>query len=833
MAGLFLTGGTIEAEPTSEEARRDAGATMRQMGGIEAIQRTTAQIMADPSVKKAKSPLIMRGGERQPDRKNLPSQPGSLEQAQWPEKQGANGFNSSASTTQDSDGATVVQRAQTVITSFETVTGPTETGKPNPDTQAAVGPSQLLVFIKGRLRTFTRSGTADGVLDANPDVFFNSVLSQPVAGETVTVTDPNVRYDRLSQRWFLNAIDVSIDLSGKLVRPNRVLIAVSDAASNGVISANTIWTFYQFQGDSTRFTDYPSFGIDASALYIGANMFRVPLESWTFSNTKGYIIPKAPALAGSPLTVWVIDDLLANGSGLFSPRGVDNYDPSNTGTGAVGYFIGVDHARFDTLIIRRVTNPGSLTSPPIVSGDIAVSTILKTGLPFLVPHLGNNGGASGRLAAQDDRLFAAHLRNGRLWTAHNIGVDNTGAASAVNATRNGVRWYELQNLGTTPTVRQVGTLFDNMGPNDGHQRNYWFPAVTVSGQGHAALGCSIAGTREFVNAFTTGRLADDALGTMRDGPGGVALPGYTSSSTAYNPPGDNGFGYARRWGDYSATCLDPNDDMTMWTIQQYCNGTNTYGCRVAKLLAPPPATPASANSSIPVGRSSVLVTITGTVSSGSGFFDPGESFPNRISATVSGGVVANSVTYKDPAHVDLNLDTRAASAGSQDVTIINPDGQSRTGVGILVANASATPSPTPTPTPTPTSTPTSTPTPTPGAAATPTLRISVSPASVNEGGSATYTIQASTINPFQATNVHYSMSGKARAGTDYSLTGILGQAEIPAGAASAVVILNASTDSLREKNEKATMTLRNGAGYNLTSAKSARKATVTVTNVGP
>jgi hypothetical protein len=285
-----------------------------------------------------------------------------------------------------------------------------------------------------------------------------------------------------------------------------------------------------------------------------------------------------------------------------------------------------------------------------------------------------------------------------LWTAHNIGVDNTGAAGGTT-NRNAARWYELQNLATTPSVLQAGTLFDNSGPNDANQRNYWYPTIMVSGQGHAALGCSIAGTNEYVNAFTTGRLASDLPGTLRDGPGGVALPGYTSSSTAYNPPGDDGGGYARRWGDYSATSLDPNDDMTMWTIQEYCNGTNTFGCRVAKLLAPPPATPASADSNVPSGQSSVDVTITGTVVSGSGFYDPGAGFPNHISATVSGGVLVNSTTYIDPTHVALNLNTTGASTGAKDVTVTNPDGQSRTGVGIL--NPAPTPTPTPTPAPGP------------------------------------------------------------------------------------------------------------------------------------
>ena len=50
----------------------------------------------------------------------------------------------------------------------------------------------------------------------------------------------------------------------------------------------------------------------------------------------------------------------------------------------------------------------------------------------------------------------------------------------------------------------------------------------VSGQGHAALSCSIAGTNERINFFTTGRLVGDALGTLIDGPGGSSLPGYTN-----------------------------------------------------------------------------------------------------------------------------------------------------------------------------------------------------------------------------------------------------------------------------------------------------------------
>ena len=200
-----------------------------------------------------------------------------------------------------------------------------------------------------------------------------------------------------------------------------------------------------------------------------------------------------------------------------------------------------------------------------------------------------------------------------------------------------------------------------------------------------------AGTPYRADAATNGRLRTDTLGTSRT----VSI--YTSSSTPYNPPdddgSDNGF---RRWGDYSFTCLDPLDDMTFWTIQEYCDGTNTYGCQAAKLLAPPPATPTSASpSTIPGGQTSVNVTITGISSSGSEFYDPGANLAapavpfNHIAASVSGGVVVNSVTYNSTTSVTLNLNTTAASGGAKDVTITNPDGQSLTGVGILNVTVTA------------------------------------------------------------------------------------------------------------------------------------------------
>ena len=81
------------------------------------------------------------------------------------------------------------------------------------------------------------------VLNANTDVFFQSVMTP--APNTFT-SDPRIRYDRLSRRWFIVMIDVP---NGTGATPDRVMLAVS---SGPIISNSTTWTFFYFQSDVPR-----------------------------------------------------------------------------------------------------------------------------------------------------------------------------------------------------------------------------------------------------------------------------------------------------------------------------------------------------------------------------------------------------------------------------------------------------------------------------------------------------------------------------------------------------------------------------------------------------
>ncbi len=663
-AGLILASSAVARDGTRKVSDSMVQVVGEPWVGAGGVQRKTADIMADPATQKPAA-VTLRKRAQIPDRKNRPQDANSLAVATWPRTK---------SILAAREISPVLSAPQTVSTNFDAATGNPTTGPFPPDTMGAVGPAQFFLFINGRLKTFNKAtGAADGAIDANPDAFFNTVMTPAVAANSTS--NPQIRYDRLTSRWILTIIDTPGTSAATLGdTPNRILIAVSDAASAGVITGSTVWSFFFVQqntvggGDSGEFLDNPSLGVDNNALYIGGDMSVA--ASGSFVTTSAFVIRKSSILGGGPIVVTAFRGLITGGDGPESPRGVDNYNAAAN----EGYFIGSSVAAFGRMIMRRVGTPGTT---PTISANIAIA-VATTSFPTSVPHLGNTGLTDGQLDSLDDRLFAAHLRNGRLWTAHNIAVDTAGVASASgSARRNAVRWYELiVPVGAgTPTVNQSGTIFDSAASNP---KFYWIPSVMISGQGHAAFGFSVAGNNDRINAGTNGRLAGDGLGTQ----GAVSL--YTSSSTAYNPPGDAGGPLGRRWGDYSFTSLDPSDDMTMWTIQEYCDGVNTWGTQVAKLLAPPPATPASASPpSVASGQSSVAVTVTGTSVAGSGFFDPGAGFANRIGASVSGGVTINSLTYTDPTHVTLNLKTIGATGGAKNVTVTNPDGQSATGAGIL------------------------------------------------------------------------------------------------------------------------------------------------------
>jgi hypothetical protein len=607
--------------------------------GAAAVTRSTADIMEES----ARSPQVAAAAPRRfvkvrPDRRGLPEHPDARPVPSWPPQPlfDRAPMGPSAAQTLASPNVTLASLGE-------------DTNSLPPDTMGDVGPTQYVVGINGRIRTVSKAtGLADGVLDATFDTFFASVRNG--AG----TSDPRVRFDRRTGRWIVIMISVAL--------PNRYLVAVSDTAT---IGPGTVWSYFQWTNTRTQggvgggascLGDYPTLGVDEDALYIGANQFcGANTAAIGFDSTSIYVVRKSALLAGS-LVVAQFDAVAVNGGGgPYTPQGIDNFD----GGTDQGYVIGVDNLSFGQLTLRRVSNPAGA---PSLSANVPIA-VPTTTLPASVPH---PGGAV-PLDAIDDRLLQGVLRNGRLWTTHQFEVNGSGVAQSGGG-RNAVRWYEVQNLGGSPSLVQSGTVFDPSGSNPA---SFWFGAIMPSGQGHVALGMSTAGPATRVNAAVTGRLATDPPGTMN----GTPIVYSPNTSFAYNvqgPPDTR-----QRWGDYSYTSVDPDDDMTLWTLQEFVDANDSYGVRLVRLLAPPPAAPVSVSpSTLATTQTGATLIVSATSTSGSGFFDPGAGFARRLTAAFSGaGITVTNVAFTSPTALTLTVTTNNAAAGPRTLTITNPDGQ--------------------------------------------------------------------------------------------------------------------------------------------------------------
>jgi Secretion system C-terminal sorting domain len=554
-----------------------------------------------------------------------------------------------------------------------------------PDNNGDVGTTQVLLIQNYRVKVYakpsvtgtavtTPNGTSTTLL-ASPvlDVSLNTFFRTAFAG--VTTTDPHVRFDRLSGRWFVVAMTTNESTN------NFLLFAVSSAATITPTSASAVgtsFTFFRtsissFPGDAGRFLDYPTLGVDKNSLYVGANIFTN--SSGGFSQTSGYVVNKADMIAGS-LTITPFSAMGTATSGIGSdirtPQGVHNDDPAATD----GFFIG-SSAFFSQLIIRRITYSGST---PTMQPQVVVS-IATNRSPLKQVALGS----SGTLDASNTRLFAAMIMKNKvtntfsLWTSQNVGVVSDGTTSTATNDRNGSRWYEIRNYETaSPTVTQFGTHFNDAATTP---RGFWFPSIAMSGQGHAILATSSSSAVDRIDINIAGRYRTTPSGDLED-----SLYA-TATGSDYSPL--NGGNFVDRWGDYSQVVVDPLDNMTMWAFHQYTNTTNSYGVRAIQLKAPrPPSFTASSSTGIFCGTL-VNVTLTGISSNNREFFDPGTDAGGpgftRLTVSISGGVPttvipATNINFVSPTQVNFRMNTIAANApaGTYVITVTNPDGQTGT-----------------------------------------------------------------------------------------------------------------------------------------------------------
>jgi Concanavalin A-like lectin/glucanases superfamily/Putative binding domain, N-terminal len=546
--------------------------------------------------------------------------------------------------------APILAASQTIQTSFEAINKQDELNAFNfywwpPDTMGAVGPNHFMETLNGAVAIYNKTNAARLSL-VTLDTFFRVTIGGKTYPRNDT-TDPRVIYDRRSGRWIASTLEFG-NPSGQ---DNHIILAVS-------ASSDPTGTWYKYlvqigvpnNGSITYFSDYDTLGADDNGVYMAVTIF--PSSGSSFA--KFAAIEKSQVLSGGSMTAYFFSNI----TDMYStPQ--PSHDLDAIGLTDPEWFVASDpNASYANVTCRTLTwsgTPGSRT--PSLSSTALLSTP-GFGYPFDVPAQGS----SVNINVIDFRLMMATIRSNQLWTCRSVGVDSSGGNSSDD--RTACEWLQIDITSGTPALAQSGRVYDNSVSNP---RNYFYPAIMVSGQGHVTMGFSGSRSTEYAGAYFAGRLSSDPVGTMSSV---VQIKAGEASYQLTDSDGRN------RWGDYSYTSLDPNDDMTMWTIQEYAaSPSSTWGTWVAKLLAPAPTLNGPGGSG-QQGQTGVALNLTG-----SGFFDPGTGFPNRVSVMLMGGSlngISNySITYVSATQVQVSFDiSPTASLGTRDIVLTNPDGQS-------------------------------------------------------------------------------------------------------------------------------------------------------------
>ena len=252
----------------------------------------------------------------------------------------------------------------------------------------------------------------------------------------------------------------------------------------------------------------------------------------SFSNSRVWVINKADVYAGlNNINVPFFDRTEFNITPAVTYNAFDNTNWCVTR---------LNNNDNNSGFVRLFSITGTGATPNFnVGSDVNVGPGWATG--------GVNGPQQGSATGLDlggDKILQTTFRNGTLWFGNNVFLP------AVNPTTCAAQIVAIDPSSST-TLENIKTTVDNTGATMNA-----YPSITVNQNNDIFFGCSTFRTTAYVTSTILFRRANQGFFIY------------------YYKPGEDwyvnvGTGTVNRWGDYSATYIDPEDDITAWTIQEY------------------------------------------------------------------------------------------------------------------------------------------------------------------------------------------------------------------------------------------------------------------------
>jgi hypothetical protein len=404
-----------------------------------------------------------------------------------------------------------------------------------PDTNGAVGATQFVQSVNTSFAVFDK-GT--GNVDYGP-ADLSTLWSDFPGIYCHGGGDAIAQYDKLADRWVMAnggghviciAVSVGSDATGAY---HRYLIPIPDGA----------------------IADYLKLGVWPDAYYIS---FDVVVPGGFLDGTaEACALDRTRMLLGKPATGQCFRVPYLH----LLPSDLDGTTPPPLGS--PNYFLNLDFGgtslnmwKFYADFVTNTTTLVGPTSIPVAGFQptcfAATPCAPQLGTATLIQALGDR--LMYRLAY---RNFGDHEA---LVVNHSV---KTGAVI-------GVRWYQLGNLGGTPTVVQQSTYAPDIGAPDPKFR--FMGSIAMDKAGDLAVGYSVSSSSIYPSIRYAGRVSSDPPGTL--GAEQTIIDG-------------TGYFCCGRWGDYTSMSVDPVDDCTFWyTNEYYQSGAFIQSTRIASFRFP-------------------------------------------------------------------------------------------------------------------------------------------------------------------------------------------------------------------------------------------------------
>jgi hypothetical protein len=415
-----------------------------------------------------------------------------------------------------------------------------------PDTQGAVGIDKVFTNTNSNYRIHNKT-TGAALSTVSSDTFWASSTGSGFF-------DPRIVFDPINQRWILAMVSNAQTVN------SSVEIAVSqtsDPAGSYFLfrfiegcTAGAPGCIATTGGETSAWADFPMLGFNKNWVAVSTNLF---------GSVNGFFHQGRLLVLDYPtLRTGTANGTLFTGAGLgFCLHPAETYDaiqgtlfmPQHLSSGGASYDLstitGTPAAPAVTLGTSKVRPGGNWTQP---GGDILPQNCVP-GSPvatFLCP--GTPRGADvGDAQVRNNSVY----RNGFIYYTQSVGLPAGGLTHVAT------QWTKLDTSGN---FADGGRVEDPTATATNGGKWYAYPSIAVNRNDDLVIGFTQFASNQFAAAGYVLRLHGDAPGTTRD-------PFIYKAGEDYY---QKTFGGSRnRWGDYSATRIDPVNDRDLWTIQEY------------------------------------------------------------------------------------------------------------------------------------------------------------------------------------------------------------------------------------------------------------------------